>query len=362
MSQTAAPGDITDYGPAKSRPVAGTARTGGTGGTVPRCGTILVTGTGIDMTLLEPLERQGYTVRRPSPLLDEDELIRELRGAVAYLHGGEERATAWALEKARETLRVVAFLGVGYENFVDVAAADRLGIAVTSTPGAATDAVATFTVGQIINANWRIPQYLGNRFPDWQGPRELPHELAARTIGIVGMGAIGTRIAELLTRGFGVPVAYYNRTRKVRLERELGISFLPLHELAEHSDILVVMVPETEKTRSMIDAGVVARMRPGTVLVNTARPAVVDPAALYDGMAEGRVGLAVFDGFYHRDSPAAARLLAEFGDRLLVTGHIASHTRETMDRMVRQAVRSIENVLVSGSDDHEVGTRDRSRF
>ncbi|MGI5155987.1 2-hydroxyacid dehydrogenase [Microbispora sp. CA-102843] len=337
----------------KPRPAAGAARRGET---------ILVTGTGIDLTLLEPLERQGYTVRRLPSMPDEDKLIREMQGAVAYLHGGEERATASALEEAQETLRVVAFLGVGYENFVDVAAADRLDIAVTSTPGAATDAVAAFTVAQIINANWRIPQYLGNHFPGWQGPKELPRELAARTIGIVGLGAIGTRIAEILRRGFDVPVAYYNRTRKEALERELKISFLPLHELAEHSDILVVMVPETEKTRSMIDAGVITRMRPGTVLVNTARPAVVDPMALYDGMVEGRVGLAVFDGFYGPDSRAAARLLAEFGQQLLVTGHIASHTRETMDRMVRQAVRSIENVLTYGSDEHEVGSRPRPRF
>ncbi|GGO27091.1 2-hydroxyacid dehydrogenase [Microbispora rosea subsp. aerata] len=351
MSQTAAPGDGTDCCPARPR-------SGGEAGSEREI--VLVTGTGIDPALLEPLRLRGLELRTPPPLLSEDELIDALRGnVVAYLHGGEERATARALWEARHTLKVVAFLGVGYESFVDIRAADRLGIVVTNTPKAAADAVATFTVGQIINANWRIPRHLGDRYPYWRDPEELPHELAARTVGIIGMGTIGTRIARILTRGFGVRVAYYNRTRKPEIERELGIPFLTLHELAAASDILVVMVPETGKTRSMIDHGVIAEMRPGTILVNTARPAVVDPDALHAGLAEGRVGMAVFDGFYGRDLKAGRRLLDDFGDRLLVTGHIASHTRETMDRMVRQAVESIESVLQHKTSERSVGAHGR---
>ncbi|KAB8184817.1 hypothetical protein FH610_012870 [Microbispora catharanthi] len=352
MSQTAAPRDITDYRPARPRPAAGAAR---------RDGTVLVTGAGIDGALLEPLARQGLTVRRPASPLTEDLLARELRGAVAYLHGGEERATARALRKAK-TLKVVAFLGVGYENFVDVAAADRLGIAVTNTPGAATDAVATFTVAQIVNANLGIPRHLGERVPGWQGSDELPHELAARSVGIIGMGANGRRIAEILRRGFGVRVSYYSRTRKPDAERDLGISYLPLLDLAAASDILVVMVPETGETRSMIDSSVISRMPEGAILVNTARPAIVSPGALYAGLEKGRVSMAVFDGFYGRECEEAGELRRDFPDRLLVTGHIASHTAEAMHRMVRQAVQSIENVLTYGSDEHEVGTRPRPRF
>ncbi|GAA3814210.1 D-isomer specific 2-hydroxyacid dehydrogenase family protein [Sphaerisporangium flaviroseum] len=322
-----------------------------------KAGTILVTGAGIDPSLLEPLLDLGFDLRRPRQPLSENRLVHELKGAVAYLHGGEERATARALESAAHTLKVVAFLGVGYENFIDVARADELGIVVTNTPGAATDSVAEFTVGQIFLANRRIFEHLGNRLPDWTSPEELPHNLRRRKIGIVGMGSIGTRIAEMLTMAFGAEVAYYSRTPKKDVEERLGITFLPLHELAENSDILVVMVPLTEKTNPMIDAGVLARLRPGTILVNTARPAVVDPGALHLCMAEGRVSLAVFDGFYGPDCASANRLLADFGHRLLVTGHIASHTREAMDRMVCQAVASIENVLEHGADKHAVGNR-----
>ncbi|ETK32335.1 hypothetical protein MPTA5024_30250 [Microbispora sp. ATCC PTA-5024] len=328
----------------------------------PKAARILVTGAWIDESLLSPLRDLGYAPRRQSsPFLTEDALISELRGAVAYLHGGEERATPRALRAARETLRVVAFLGVGYENFVDVAAADELGIVVTNTAGAATDSVASFTVGQIINANWRIPQGLGNRVPDWGGPHDLPHELSARRVGIIGLGAIGARIADILTRSFGADVAYFSRTRRHDVEEALGLRFLPLHELAERSDILVVMVPETEKTRSMVDAGVLARMRPGAVVVNTARPAIVDPAALHASMRKGEVHLAVFDGYYGPDCEMGRRLLDDFGDRVLVTGHVASHTQEATARMVRQAVRSIANVLTAGGDEHAVGLARRTR-
>ncbi len=353
MSQTVAQRDITDHSPAMPLPPAGADCEGGT---------VLVTGTGIDMALLEPLDRQGLKVRPLASPLTEDQLARELVGAVAYLHGGEERATARALRAARETLRVVAFLGVGYENFVDVAAADRLDIAVTNTPGAATDAVATFTVAQIINANLGIPRRLGDPVPGWHGAEELPHELAARSVGIIGMGANGRRIAEILRGGFGVRVSYFSRTRRPEIERELGISYLPLLDLAAASDILVVMVPETGETRSMVDSTVIGRMPEGAILVNTARPNIVCPGALYAGLEKGRVSMAVFDGFYDPESEEAGELRRDFAGRLLITGHIASHTAEAMRRMVRQAVKSIGNVLTYGSDEHEVGSRSASPF
>ncbi|MBB5624828.1 lactate dehydrogenase-like 2-hydroxyacid dehydrogenase [Sphaerisporangium krabiense] len=263
--------------------------------------------------------------------------MRELDGAVAYLHGGEERATEAALRAAAGTLKVVAFLGVGYENFVDVAAAERLGIVVTNTPGAATDSVATFAVGQIINANLRITRHLGRVVPEWSEGEELPNELSQLKVGIIGLGAIGTRVAEMLRHTLGTRVAYYSRTRKPHVEVSLDMPYLPLHELCEFSDALVIATPENGGTKSMVDSSVISRLRRGAILVNVARPGIVDAEALYNGMREDRVAVAVFDGFYGGDSYFGLRIRAEFPDRLLVTGHIASHTRQAMDRMTRSA-------------------------
>lgn len=324
-------------------------------------GMVLVTGAGIDTKLLAPLEeRHNLKVLYPPGPLDEARLGDHLRQHVrAYLHGGEERATGGVLRKAT-SLEVVAFVGVGYENFVDVPTADELNIAVTNTPGAATDAVAVFTVGQIINANWLIPHHLGPPLPGWEGPGDMPHELGARRVGILGMGANGQRIAEILCDGFRATVTYHSRTRRADFERKRNGRLCyrgSVSELAEVSDILVVMVPETDETRSMIGSSLIALMPQGSVIVNTARPAIVDPYALYAGLSEERVRMAVFDGFYDPDSGIGSKLRRDFGDRLLVTGHIASHTQETMNRMITQAVASIDNYLTNGTDRYEVGKR-----
>ncbi|MEU8197613.1 2-hydroxyacid dehydrogenase [Microbispora amethystogenes] len=338
---------------------AATSREGGV--QTPERGAVLVTGAGIDTKLLAPLEERHNlkVLHLPGPL-GETELGHRLGGRVrAYLHGGEERATGGVLRKAG-FLEVVAFVGVGYENFVDVPTADELNIAVTNTPGAATDAVAAFTVGQIINANWLIPHHLGPPVPGWKNPGEMPHELGARRVGILGMGANGQRIAEILCDGFRATVTYYSRTRREDFERKRAgrLSYRgSVSELAAGSDILVVMVPETDETRSMINSSVIGLMPRGAVIVNTARPAIVDPRGLYTGLSEQRVRMAVFDGFYDLDSDIGAKLRRDFGDRLLVTGHIASHTQETMNRMISQAVASIDNYLTNRTDQYEVGKR-----
>ncbi|WP_169808792.1 2-hydroxyacid dehydrogenase [Microtetraspora niveoalba] len=315
---------------------------------------IVVSGAGIDERLLGPLYGLGCEVvpigRREPPTAQA--LRHELAGAVAYLHGGEELVTEEALELA-DGLRVIAFLGLGYETFIDAAAVRRRGIVVTNTPERTPDAVAEFTVGQIINASRRIPRHLGTVYPHWSGADELPDELVSKKIGIVGLGQIGTRIAGILRLGFGCRVSYYNRTRREDLEMTLGVRFRQLPELAEWSDVLVVMVGGNAETAALIDRRVLGRVRPGTILVNTARASVVDPGALRDALARGGLGMAVFDGYY-QDSTVAKDLLNDFGDRMYVTGHIASHTKQSMERMVRQAVDSVVNLLNGRSDPNVV--------
>jgi lactate dehydrogenase-like 2-hydroxyacid dehydrogenase len=317
---------------------------------------IVVSGAGIDERLLAPLYGLGCQVvsigRGEAPTAQA--LRDELMDAVAYVHGGEELVSEEVLKRA-DGLRVIAFLGIGYETFIDVAAARRRGIVVTNTPERTPDAVAEFTVGQIINASRRIPRHLGTVYPHWSGAEELPDELASKKIGIVGLGQIGARIAGILRLGFRCRVSYYNRTRKEDLEMTLGVRFRQLAELAEWSDVLVVMVGGNAETAGLIDRRVLARVRPGSILVNTARASVVDPEALRDALAGGQLAMAVFDGYY-QDSIVAKDLLNDFGDRMYVTGHIASHTKQSMERMVRQAVDSVVNLL-SGRPDPNVVIR-----
>ena len=311
---------------------------------------VLVTGTSVAEEFLEQLRSEGFTVSNPTHLLSEDELTSELRNSTGYLLGGDEIATRKALTQAAE-LKVIAFLGVGYQSFIDVAAAKALGIPVTYTPGTLSDSVAEFTIGQLINANRRLTQYANTYRAGQREIEQKQRDLVSRPIGIVGLGAIGTRIAEILRFGFGATVKYYSRTRKESEEDRLGITYLPLDELVSVCPVIIIMVPGNESTYGLFNSELFDKFQPGTILVDTARHGVVDPVGLDEALSTGAISIAVFDGFY--DDPIGGSLLQKYGDdRLLVTGHIASLTTDARNRMSEMAVQSIVNVTKSGTDGH----------
>ena len=313
---------------------------------------VLITGSSIAPEFLGPLEDADLRIVNPSGLLSEDQLAAELADSTAYLLGGDEFASEKAL-KAGANLKIVAFLGVGYESFVDVGAATQLGIPVTNTPGTLTDSVAEFTIGQLLNVRRLLTSY-SNSYRAGKRDFEVKQKnIAGHSIGIVGLGAIGTRIAEMLTAGFGASVSYYSRTRKVEEESRLGLNYLELDELVASVESLILMVPGNDTTRGLIDSALVSKFKEGLLLINTARPEIVQPEALSEGLSSGRVAVAAFDGFY--GDGVGEEIMAKFGeDRLLVTGHIGSLTDDARDGMAKMAVTSILNILNSGSDKHVV--------
>lgn len=303
---------------------------------------------------LAPLRRAGYEVHHQPGVLSEAELAEALRGCTGYVLGGDEYASAAALAGAKE-LKAIAFMGAGYETFVDVDAATGLGIMITNTPGVLTNSVAEFTVGLLLDAWRRITQYANSYRRGEHGVERKQRDLAGRHVGIVGLGAVGTRVAEILRWGFGCEVSYTSKTRKPAEEQRLGITALPLLELATTSDALVLHVPGNDSTHGLIDEQVLRAMGPESVLINAARSEVVDAAAVGTALREHWLRMAVFDGFYQDERGAA--LLAEFADdQLLVTGHIASLTHDACDAMAQAAMRSIINVLSRGADPHIVNS------
>ncbi len=315
---------------------------------------VLVTGNSVDAKFLAPLTTAGFRVHNPTHILSEQELSIELEDAVAYLLGGDERATESAVKNARD-LKVVAFLGVGYESFMDASGISRLGIRITNTPGTLTNSVSEFTVGQLLNLRRRLTQYTNAYMSGKQGTETKQHDLASTRIGIIGLGAIGTRIAETLRQGFGSDIRYFSRTRKPGVEDRLSISYLSLPDLLSWAEAYIVMTPGNDATRGLIGARELAHIpaSAGRLLVNTARAFVVDPAALLSALEDGRLAATAFDGFYDDESDRA-KLLALGQERLLVTGHIASLTSDARDGMARKAVQSILNVLSKGDDENVV--------
>lgn len=317
---------------------------------------ILVTGNSVRTDLLQPLREAGHVVVNPQGVLSEKELKRELSDTSAYLFGGDEFASRAAISSS-ETLKHIAFLGVGYESFMDVAAANERGILITNTPGTLMNSVAEFTIAHLLNSTRKLVAYANAFSMGQSGAEEKQHDLAAMHVGIVGLGAIGTRIAEILRRGFGSRVSYYSRTRKPHEEERLQLGFSSLADLASDVDALIVMTPGNENTRHLVSERILARAKPGLILINTAREEVVDPKALLSALKTGQVGYASFDGFYQDSGPQTKALKRFIPKQLTVTGHIASLTHEARDGMAIMAIRSILNILATGDDENIVNRK-----
>lgn len=315
-------------------------------------GKILVTGTSVREELLRPLVEAGFTIENPTNLLTEGELAAALSDKAGYLLGGDEFASSKAMQDAKN-LKIIAFLGMGYQSFIDADAAKNLNIAVTNTPGTLSTAVAEFTVGLLLNSTRRMYQYAVDFAEGKSGKEEKQRDLANLHVGIVGLGGIGTRVVEILRLGFGCSISYYSRTRKAAEEKRLGLSYRSLDELSSSVDVLIVMTPGNSETKGLIGKKQFSLFKPGLILINSARAEVVDLASLLEALSSGKLGYAAFDGFYE-SAEAMSAAKQYIPSRLMITGHIASLTHDARDAMANRAVTSIINVIKTGKDEYRV--------
>jgi glyoxylate reductase len=272
-----------------------------------------------------------------------DELLAGLRGKQALLCLLTERIDTEVLDAAPE-LRVVANLAVGYDN-VDVAAATARGVVVTNTPDVLTDATAELTWALILSAARRVVEgdalVRAGRWTGWSPTQLLGVSLTGKTLGILGMGKIGAAVARR-ARGFAMSVVYTNRTRNEAVEAEIGARAVPFAELLERSDVLTIHAPSTPETRHVIDDAALARLRPGAILVNTARGPLVDEAALVRALQSRRIAAAGLDVFERE--PELAPGLTEL-DNVVLLPHLGSATAEARGAMVELCCRNILAVL-----------------
>jgi glyoxylate reductase len=276
--------------------------------------------------------------------LDRDGLLRRAEGADALVADPTVPVDAALLDAAGAGLRVVANFAVGYDN-VDVGACRDRGVAVTNTPDVLTNATAELTVALVLAAARRLGEgerlVRAGRWAGWEPGQLLGRELSGAVVGIVGLGRIGTRVAELL-RGFGVELLYTARNRRPEAEERLGARHATLAELLAGSDVVSLHAPLTPATRHLIDREALAQMRPGAVLVNTARGGLVDAAALAEALAEGRLAAAGLD-VYEEEPRVPDELLGL--EQVVLAPHIGSATTTARDGMALLVADNVIAVL-----------------
>ena len=229
-----------------------------------------------------------------------------------------------AMERLRG-LRIIANYGVGFDN-IDVEAARRRGVAVTNTPDVLTGATAELTWALILAAARRLGE--GERIVRagaWTGwaPTQLRGmSLEGRTLGVIGAGRIGAEVARR-AGAFGMKVIYADRVPNAELERDTHARVVTLDELLGTADVISVHVALTPRTRHLIDAAALARIKPGAILVNTSRGAVVDEDALVDALRSGRLRAAGLD-VYEREPQVPESLRAL--ENVVLLPHLGSAT------------------------------------
>ena len=252
------------------------------------------------------------------------------------------------IQAAGPGLRVVANFAVGYDN-VDLAAAEEAGVVVTNTPDVLTDATAELAAGLAFAAARGIPErerlLREGRWTGWDPGGFRGIELSGATVGVAGFGRIGKRFAEIIA-GTAGRIVYSSRAAKPEAERELGAERMELDELLAVSDLVSIHLAATQENRHLFDRQRISRMKPGAILVNTARGSLVDSEAVAEALESGQLGAAGLDVF--EDEPRVPDCLLD-APRAVLTPHIGSATFSARDEMARTVARNV--IAVLGGDE-----------
>lgn len=293
---------------------------------------ILVTTSSFDIAHnpeLCELREQGFEIvgNRLGRRLSEDEAAELVadRSVVAMI-AGVEPLTRRVLEAA-PSLQIIARCGIGMDN-VDLDAACDRRIIVSNTPGAPAAAVAELTVALTLDVLRRVSE-ADRRIRGGQWKQLMGRLLAAQTVGIVGYGRIGKKVAQIV-QAFGARVIVYD---KHPVSLEANVTFVPMNEILAGSDVIALHLPYDQSTHHMIGRDEFAVMKPGTIVINTSRGGVIDEEALCEALRDGKLAGAGLDVF---ENEPYSGCLSEFA-QVVLTAHMGSYAKEARIQMERNA-------------------------
>ena len=248
------------------------------------------------------------------------------------------------LQKA-DNLKVISNMAVGYNN-INVDAASKKGIIVTNTPGVLTETTADLTFALLMATARRIPEasdYLRDgKWSTWSPMQLTGQDIYNSTMGIIGLGRIGEALAKR-AKGFNMNILYYNRSRKLEAEKELGLQYSTLDGLLKESDYVCVMTPYTPETKNMIRKEHFKLMKDTSIIINTARGGIVNENDLYHALVNGEIWAAGLDVFEQEPVPMDHPLLTM--PNVVTLPHIGSASIATRIKMANVAVNNMLQAL-----------------
>lgn len=249
-------------------------------------------------------------------------------------------------------LKLLTTRSVGYDH-IDLAACNERGITVCNVPDYGSHVIAEHVFALLLSTLRHIPEghekVEGGTF-DYHGLRGMA--LRGKTIGIMGTGKIGRKVAQI-AHGFGMTILAVDQCRTMEIVDLLGVQYVPLETLLSRSDIITLHLPNTKETEHIIDAKAFAQMKDGVILINTARGSLIDSRALLDALKSDKVGYALLDVLEHEQNFAENKELVSH-PHVVTTPHIAFYADDSMRNMFLDSFLSIEQWLQGKEPEHVV--------
>jgi D-3-phosphoglycerate dehydrogenase len=294
----------------------------------------------------DPLSQKGLDyLRQHADVSDRagitpEELIQEIPAYHALIVRGRTKVTQ-AVFDAGANLKAIGRAGVGVDN-IDLEAARAAGVTVVNSPTATTVAVAEHAIALMLALVRRIPRADATmKAGQWEKKKLQGTELGGKTLGIIGMGRIGTKVAHI-AEAFGMNTLGCDPHISDSDIQSRGAIPQCLEDTFTQADIITIHIPLLPETRGLIDANAIAQMKPGVLLISTARGGIIDEPALLAGLESGHVAGAALDVFEH-EPPGQTDLIAH--PHLIATPHIAAQTAEAQERAACYIAEEIINTL-----------------
>ncbi len=299
----------------------------------------------------DPIAKEGIDILKKAgleviekPGLPKEELLEAIKEVDGIIIRSATKVTAEVIEAAKN-LKVIARAGTGLDN-VDIEAANRRGIVVMNCPGGNTVSAAEHTISMMLALARNIPQATASmKAGKWEKKKFMGREITGKTLGVIGLGRIGSVVADR-AKGLKMRVIAYDPYVNPEQAARMGIEIMSLEELLPQADFVTVHVPLTKETRGFINKDIFDKMKDGAMFIHCARGGIVNEADLYEALKSGKIAGAALDVFEQEPPPEGYPLLQL--DNVICTPHLGASTVEAQKNVALAIASQVVDFLLHG--------------